>query len=41
LKIRAYTTAGQTIKVYSSVNGAAYTLKETLNGTDPKKYFLV
>jgi hypothetical protein len=27
--------------VYSSVNGAAYTLKETLNGTDPKKYFLV
>lgn len=41
LKIRAYTTAGQTIKVYSSVDGAAFTLKATLNGTDPKKYFVI
>ena len=41
LKIRAYTTAGQTIKVYSSVNWWAFTLKSTLNWTDPKKYFVI
>jgi hypothetical protein len=41
VKMKAYTTAGQTIKVYSSIDGWAFTLKQTLNETDPKKYFLL
>jgi hypothetical protein len=41
LKIRADTTTGQTIKVYSSVDGWAWTLKQTLNNTTAKKFFLL
>jgi hypothetical protein len=41
VKIRADTTTGQTIKVYSSVNGGAWTLKQTLNDTTAKKFFLL
>lgn len=40
VKIKAYTTATQTIKLYSSVDWWGWVLEETLNWTDPKKYFL-
>lgn len=41
IKIRADTTTGQTIKVYSSVDGWAWTLKQTLNDTNASKFFLL
>lgn len=41
LRIRAYTTAWQTIKVYASIDWDDYYLVETLNGTDPKEYQIV
>jgi len=41
VKIKAYTTSGQTIKVYTSIDGWAFELKQTLNENDPKKYFLL
>lgn len=41
VKMRAYTTTGQTVKIYSSVDWWAFTLKETLSNTNPKKYFVL
>lgn len=41
VKLRWYTTAGATIKVYCSTDGEAWDLKGTLNGTNPKKYYLL
>lgn len=41
IKIRATTTAGQTIKVYSSVDGGAWTLKQTLNDSTASKFFVL
>lgn len=41
VKIKAYTTAGQTIKVYTSIDWEAFELKQTLNENDPKKYFML
>jgi hypothetical protein len=41
VKMRAYTTATQTIKIYCSVDWWAWELKQILNGTDPKKYFAI
>lgn len=41
VKIKAYTTAWQTIKVYTSIDWEAFELKQTLNENDPKKYFML
>lgn len=41
VKLRAYTTSTQTIELYESIDGGAFTLVATLNGTDPKKYHLI
>jgi len=41
IKIRASTTTGQTIKVYSSVDGGAWTLKQTLNDSTASKFFVL
>lgn len=41
IKVRAETSAGQTIKVYSSVNGWAWTLKQTLNDSTASKFFVL
>lgn len=41
VKIKAYTTAWQTIKVYTSIDWEAFELKQTLNESNPKKYFLL
>lgn len=41
VKIKAYTTAWQTIKVYSSIDWGAFVLKQTLNASNPKKYFMI
>lgn len=41
IKIRASTTANQTIKVYSSIDGGAWTLKQTLNDSTASKFFVL
>jgi len=41
IKMRAYTTATQTIKVYISLDWWSYELVDTLDSTDPKEYHLL
>lgn len=41
VKLKGYTTTDATMKVYCSTDHWAWVLKGTLNGTDPKKYYLL
>ena len=41
IKMRAYTTATQTIKVYIALDWWSYELVDTLDSTDPKEYHLL